>query len=130
MRTELPPQGSGLFDSMRVLLANLIGIAYNRLDLLSTDLEEEWQRLISLLVMMLVALFSLGLGIILMAVLIAVAFWESNRLGILTVLILLFFAGGAVAWRSVNRARKNRSRLFAASLEELSKDHQQLTLRP
>lgn len=130
MSPETPPQSRGLFDSMRIVAASLVAIAYTRLDLLSQDLEEEWDRLVSLLIMLLAALFCLGLGIILMAVLIVVAFWESSRLTVLTGLIVLFFAGGAIAWRLVIRERRNKPRLFTASLEELSKDHQHLTIRP
>ena len=130
MPPETPPQSRGLFDSMRIVAASLVAIAYTRLDLLSQDLEEEWDRLVFLLIMLLVALFCLGLGIVLMAVLIVVAFWESSRLTVLTGLIVLFFAGGAIAWRLVIRERRNKPRLFTASLEELSKDHQHLTIRP
>lgn len=130
MSAELPPENRGLFDSIRILAASLVAIAYTRLDLLSQDLEEEWERLIALLVMLLVALFCLGLGIILMAVLVVVAFWESNRLAVLSGLIVLFFAGGGFAWSRVVKERKNKRRLFSASLEELSKDHRHLTLRP
>lgn len=130
MTPETPPKSRGLFDSMRIVAGSLVAIAYTRLDLLSQDLEEEWDRLVSLLIMLLVALFCLGLGIVLMAVLIVVAFWESSRLTVLTGLIVLFFAGGAIAWRLVIRERRNKPRLFTASLEELSKDHQHLTIRP
>lgn len=130
MLPETPPESRGLFDSMRIVAGSLVAIAYTRLDLLSQDLEEEWDRLVSLLIMLLVALFCLGLGIVLMAVLIVVAFWESSRLTVLTGLIVLFFAGGAIAWRQVIRERRNKPRLFTASLEELSKDHQHLTVRP
>ncbi|MHB0990029.1 MAG: phage holin family protein [Burkholderiales bacterium] len=129
MTSETPPENSGIFDSLRILAASLIAIAYTRLDLLSQDLEEEWERLVSLLIMLLVALFCLGLGIVLMAVLIVVAFWESNRLAVLSGLIVLFFAGGGIAWRLVIRERNNKPRLFTGSLEELSKDHQHLTVR-
>jgi hypothetical protein len=38
----------GLFDSLKVLTATLIAIAHTRLELLSTELEEEWLRLSAL----------------------------------------------------------------------------------
>ena len=129
MSEETHRESKGLFDSLRILTASLVAIAYTRLDLLSTDLEEEWERLVSLLIMMLVALFCLGVGVVLLTILIVVAFWDSYRLQVLTGLAALFLTGGAVAWRLVTRQRKNKPRLFTASLEELAKDHQQLTTR-
>ncbi|MHB1675978.1 MAG: phage holin family protein [Sulfuriferula sp.] len=129
MSEEIPMESKGLFDSLRVLAASLVAIAYTRLDLLSTDLEEEWERLVSLLIMMLAALFCLGVGVVLMTILIVVAFWDSYRLVVLTGLTALFLIGGVAAWQFVTRQRKNKPRLFTASLEELAKDHQQLTLR-
>lgn len=116
-----------LFESLKTLSASLVSIAHTRLELLSTDVAEERECLISLLVMGLVALFCLGVGIVLLAILIAVAFWESHRLMALGGLTGLFLAAGAgVGWLAMHKAR-TRPRLFAASLAELSKDRHHLT---
>lgn len=130
MSDELPPEKKGLFESLRGLAASLVAISHTRLDLLSTDLEDEWERLISLLVTMLVALFCLGIGVILTTVLIVVAFWSSYRLSVLTGLTVLFLAAGAISWTRAAGQRTNRPRLFTASMAELAKDHQQLNTRP
>lgn len=130
MSDELPPEKKGLFESLRGLAASLVAISHTRLDLLSTDLEDEWERLISLLVTMLVALFCLGIGVILTTVLIVAAFWSSYRLSVLTGLTVLFLAAGAISWTRAVRQRTNRPRLFSASMAELAKDHQQLNTRP
>ena len=39
----------GLFDSLKVLAATLLAIAHTRLELLSTELEEQWVWLSSIL---------------------------------------------------------------------------------
>jgi uncharacterized membrane protein YqjE len=117
----------GLFESLKALSASLVSIAHTRLELLSTDIAEEREHVISLLVMGLVALFCLGVGIVLLAILIAVAFWESHRLmalGGLTGFFLL--AGAGLVWLALHKAR-TKPRLFEASLAELSKDRQHLT---
>jgi len=117
----------GLFESLRTLSASLVGIVHTRLELLSTDIAEEREHLITLLLLVQLALFFLGVGILLLALLIVVAFWESHRLlalGGLTGLFLLASAGSA--WFAVHKTR-TRPRLFAASLAELSKDRQHLT---
>ena len=93
---------------------------------MSTDIAEEREHLTTLLVLGLVALFCLGVGVVLLAILIAVAFWESHRivaLGGLTGFFLI--AGAGLAWLAMHKAR-TKPRLFDASLAELSKDRQHL----
>jgi len=117
----------GLFESLRVLAGSVVGIVHTRLELLSTDIAEERAHLTSLLVMGLVSLFFLGVGVVLLAILIVVAFWESHRLAALGGLTGLFLiAGAGLAWFAMHKAR-SRPRLFEASLAELSKDRQQLS---
>jgi uncharacterized membrane protein YqjE len=116
-----------LFESLKTLSVSLVGIVHTRLELLSTDIAEEREHLITLLLLVQLALFFLGVGVLLLALLIVVAFWESHRLlavGGLTGLFLLASAG--TAWLAVHKTR-TRPRLFAASLAELSKDRQHLT---
>lgn len=83
----------------------------------------------SVMVMMLVALFCLGVGVLLLAILVVVAFWDSYRLPVLVGLTGIFLAGGVAAFSFARHQIRTKPRLFAASLAELSKDRQQLTLR-
>ena len=130
MSEETTGGSKGLFASLQGFAASLVAIAHTRLDLLSTDMEEERERLASLLLMALVALFCLGVGVVLMVILIAVAFWDSDRLLALGGLTGIFLAGGVAAWGFALHKLRTKPRLFAASLAELSKDRQQLTPRP
>jgi len=129
MAEESHAASGGLFESLKTLSASLVGIVHTRLELLSTDIAEEREHLITLLVLVLLALFSLGVGVVLLALLIVVAFWESHRflaLGGVTGLFLLASAG--TAWLALYKTR-TRPRLFEASLAELSKDRQHLSSR-
>lgn len=117
----------GLFGSLKTLSASLIGIVHTRLELLSTDIAEEREHLITLLLLVQVALFFMGVGVLLLALLIVVAFWETHRLVALAGLTGLFLiAGAGTAWFAMHKTR-TRPRLFEASLAELSKDKQHLT---
>ena len=122
--------GDGLFVSLKALSANLLGIVQTRLELLSTDIAEERERIVTLLVLALGALFSIGLGIVLLAILVVVALWESNRLFALGGMIVLFLMAGAViGWIVLNKLR-SAPRPFDASISELKKDRQELNTRP
>lgn len=127
MAEESHAAAGGLFESLKTLSASLIGIVHTRLELLSTDIAEEREHLIAFLLLALLALFCLGVGVLLLALLIVVAFWESHRLVALGGLTGLFLiAGAGMAWLALHKAR-TRPRLFAASLAELSRDRQHLT---
>ncbi len=119
----------GLLDSLTTLAATLVAIAHTRLDLLSTDLEEEREHLLSLLVLTLAALFCLGVGVVLAAILLVVAFWDTHRLLVLGALTGFFLAAGMAAWGYATHRARTKPKLFAGSLSELFKDGQHLVSR-
>jgi len=127
MAEESHAAAGGLFESLKTLSGSLVGIVHTRLELLSTDIAEERAHLTTLLVLGLVALLCLGVGVVLLAILIAVAYWDSHRLAALGGLTGFFMiAGAGLAWLALHKAR-TKPRLFDASLAELSKDRQHLT---
>lgn len=115
----------GLLGSLKRLTNTCIGIVHTRLELLSTDLEEGRERLISLLAMTFVALFCLCFGMVLLAILIVVLFWDTHRLLVLSLLTGLFILTGGIIGALALRALKSMPRMFEASLAELVKDHQE-----
>lgn len=116
----------GLFVSIKNMAATLVAVVHTRLDILSTDLEEGRERLISLLVMAFVSLFCLCVGVVLLAIFIVVAFWDTHRLLVLGLLTSIFLVAGAILCGLAVSALKAMPRLFKASLIELSKDKQHL----
>ena len=129
MSEQAPGGSKGLLESLTTLAATLVAIAHTRLDLLSTDLEEEREHVLSLLVLALVALFCLGVGVVLVTILLVVAFWDTHRLLVLGSLAASFLAIGVAAWGFAIHKARTKPRLFAASLSELMKDRQQLVSR-
>src|SRR4030042_69997 len=116
----------GLFDSLKVLAATLLAIAHTRLELLSTELEEERVRLSSMLVWTLAALFCAGLGVVLATLFVVLALWDIHRLLALGIPAILFLLGAVVAWLIVRGKARAKPRLFAASPAELSQDRKGL----
>ena len=93
-----PSRRGGLFDSLKVLTATLIAIAHTRLELLSTEFEEERLRLSSMLGWTLGALFCAGLGGVLATLFVVLALWDTRRLLALGIAAILFLLGAALAW--------------------------------
>lgn len=130
MADESHAAAGGLFDSLKTLSGSLAGLVQTRLELLATDIVEERVHLTRLLVLGLLALFCFGVGVVLLAMLIVVVFWDTHRLAALGGLTAFFLAAsaGLVAF-ALHKAR-TRPRLFEASLAELSKDRQHLNAGP
>ncbi len=120
----------GLVDSLTATATTVVAIVHNRLDLLSTDLEEEREHLVSLTLFALAAFFCLGVGVVLAASLLVFAVWDSHRLLALGGLSLLFVGAGAAAIAVALKKIKAKPRLFSSSLAELRKDRQWLAPRP
>jgi uncharacterized membrane protein YqjE len=120
------PQRGGLLASLRVLLATLIETLHTRLELLRVELEEEKLRLIRLLAYCAAAFFLLGAGTVFFAIFVAVAFWDDHRLLVLGIFTAVFLGGGLAALFFAAQTVHAKSRLFAASLAELARDHREL----
>ena len=116
----------GLVASVKNIANTVLAITRSRLELLSTDLEEGWVRLVSLLVMAFVALFCICFGMVLLAIFVVVTFWDSHRLLVLGSLTGLFLVSGLVLAVLAMRALKAMPRLFETSIVELAKDQEQL----
>lgn len=130
MSDKTPGESRGLLESLSTLAATLVAIVHTRLDLLSADVEEDRAHMLSLLVLALAALFFIGVGVVLAAILLVVAFWDSHRLLALGSLAGFFLAAGVGVWAYALHKARTKPRLFAASLSELLKDRQQLVSRP
>ena len=123
-----PPQGHslGMFDSLRQLLGTLVGIAQTRIELLGTEVEEQVARLTSMLLWAIVSLFLAFTTVVLMAVAVLVAFWDTNRILAAILLAAGFAVLALISWLRVRAVARGRPHLFQATLEELAKDRHRL----
>jgi len=116
----------GLLGSLKSITALAVAIAHNRLNLLSTDLEIAREQTVSVLMMVLVALFCLCFGALLLALFVVVIFWDTHRLIALGSMTGLFMLIGALCLWRVIKALKAMPANFEASLAELAKDYKVL----
>lgn len=112
--------------SAKRLLSTLTSIVSARLELLANELHEERLHLTQMLLFSALALFCFGMAVLLLTIFVVVLFWDDHRLAVLGVLCATFFALGAVMALLLRSKAQARSKLFSASLAELSKDREQL----
>jgi uncharacterized membrane protein YqjE len=123
------PSGKGLLESLTTLTTTLVAVAHTRLDLLVTDLDEDRAHFLALLVLTQALLFCVGIGVVLTTITLVVAFWDSYRLQVLGGMAATFLGAGVILWAIARHKVRTRPRLFAGSLAELRKDHEQLEER-
>jgi uncharacterized membrane protein YqjE len=112
----------GLLGSLRSALANLIELARTRLELFSVEMEARLLSSRQVMLWSVVALFSASLAMLMLAFTVLIIFWDTHRL-LAAGLITAFFAVLAAAAALVVRRRLHtRSRLLAATLQELKRD--------
>ncbi|MEY3419599.1 MAG: hypothetical protein RJA46_1370 [Pseudomonadota bacterium] len=116
-----------LFSALKNLVSTGASIAQTRLELISTDVQIARTRFLSLLVMLLFTLFFLFFGLVMLALLIVIYSWESDRMLALTLLTSGFLALGLVLALVVLRSLKTMPKLFEATIAELAKDRQELS---
>ena len=117
-----PVQESGLFASLRRLLATVLEIAQVRLELLGTEVELEKRRLFDGLLWGVVALLVLGVGLVLLCGFVALLFWEGYRLAAVGVMALLFLVGAVLLMREARHRLRNPTDMFVNSVAELKRD--------
>ena len=117
----------GLLGSLKTLAATLLGIGCTRLELLSSEIEEQRVWLSSILLWTLISLFCAAVGIVLVTTFLVVIFWDTYRLLTLFILAFVFLLGAIFSWQVALGKTRAKPKLFSTSLAELSKDHEQLT---
>jgi len=120
------PPVTGLFASVRDLLATALAIVHTRLELVTTEIEEELHRVAEILVWMFVVVFFAGLTVLMLAFVIVVAFWEEHRLLAASLTTLGFLAVTAVGLLVVRAKARARPKLLEATIEEIKRDREAL----
>ena len=117
---------TGLFASVRDLLATALAIVHTRLELVTTEIEEELHRVAEILVWMFVVVFFAGLTVLMLAFVIVVAFWDEHRLLAASLTTLGFLAVTAIGLLVVRAKARARPKLLEATIEEIKRDREAL----
>lgn len=121
------PRHEGLFASLKGLLGTSLGLLHNRLELLGIELAEERGHLLTLLAFGAAAFACLGAGLVFLAVLITLLFWDTHPILVLSLFSGIFLVAGWLALRQVLCHSRIGSKIFSTSLAELRKDRAALS---
>lgn len=116
-----------LLSSIKGLASTGASIAQTRLELLSLDVQIARSKFISLLVMIIGALFFLFFGLVMLALLIVIYSWETDRMMALGLLTAAFLSVGLILAFLIAQSLRKMPRLFEASIAELAKDREALS---
>ncbi|QWE05415.1 phage holin family protein [Polynucleobacter sp. JS-JIR-II-50] len=116
-----------LLSSIKGLASTGASIAQTRLELLSLDVQIARSKFISLLVMIIGALFFLFFGLVMLALLIVIYSWETDRMMALGLLTGAFLSIGLILAFVIIQSLRKMPRLFEASIAELAKDREALS---
>ena len=119
----------GLLASIRHFGATIIALVHTRIELLTTEVEEELQRGVNILLWMMLALLFGGLSILMFAVTLVIIFWDDHRVLVTALITAVFIITTAVMVYLANAHIKAKPRFMAASIEELKRDRAYLERR-
>jgi uncharacterized membrane protein YqjE len=115
-----------LLESLRGLARTFVALVQTRVEIFASEIDEERTRVGRILVLALTALFCAGLAVVLLVLLVAVLFWENNRLLAIGVLAGVFALCGLGALLALRAEVRQRPKFLAATLAELRKDEREL----
>ena len=116
-----------LLSSIKNLFSTGTSIAQTHLELISVDVKIARTQFISLLVMIVSALFFLFFGLVMLALLIVIYSWESDRMMALGLLAGTFLSIGLILALLIMQSLRTMPKLFEASIAELAKDREALS---
>lgn len=119
-----PPDTPGLLRSLRTFADGLLGSLYDRIELLSLELQEEKYRLVQVFIWISVMVFLAILATVFASLVLVVIFWDTARVAVIAALAgayLLALVAAAVGFR---RYLSRQPKPFAATLGELKKDRE------
>ena len=118
---EAPPE-AGLFASLRRMLATLSELLQTRLELVSVEVEEQLQYALELMLWSVAAIFFATTALLLLALTVVIAFWDSHRLLAAVLVTVAFLVAALAAALGVRRRLRRRPKFMAATVAELGGD--------
>ena len=130
MADELSETGAdrepGFFDSLKAVITDFAALLHTRLELASTELEEELERLKQMLLLAAVSLFCFSVGVILLTIFVVVLFWDTHRLLALGGLAAFYLIAGLIVALVMRNKAAALPKFLSATTSEFIKDRERL----
>ena len=126
---EHPQPTTGLFQSFSNFAGSLIAIAHTRLQLLTTELQEEVRQVGAILLWAFIAAFAAMLGLFLGALAVIFVFWDTHRIAASLEMIALFILIAIGAGLVLAKKLRDKPPMLDDTLAELAKDRDNLKAR-
>lgn len=110
---------------LRRLLADALELARLRLELFGVEAREDVSRLVALMVQAVLAAILLGFGLIFLALLLTLVFWDTHRVLAVGLATAAFWLVGLLLVLRVREHLRQGLRLFSSTLDELRRDEQE-----
>lgn len=120
-------RAASLLSSLKRMFVTLLEVAQTRLEIASTELEEERVRLQEIAIYSLIAVFFLGIGVVLATILLVMAFWDTHRLQVLGIGAVIYLVLGVASVLMVRNKSRSKPKAFSTTLAELRKDREHLS---
>lgn len=117
----------GMLDSVRACVATTASLVRTRLEIISTELEEQREWLQNLLLLAVAGIFCVSMGLVLVTLFVVALFWETHRNAVLGGFSALYLGVGIWAILALKSKLGARPKLFSTTTAELAKDEDRLT---
>ena len=121
-----PQSATGLFQSLSNFAGSLIAIAHTRLQLLTTELQEEVRQVGAILLWAFIAAFAAMMGLFLGALAVIFVFWDTHRIAASLAMIALFVVIAIGAGLMLAKKLRSKPPMLDDTLVELAKDRDNL----
>jgi uncharacterized membrane protein YqjE len=126
---EGPRPVHGLFQSLNNFLATFVAIVHTRLELLTTELQEEVRQVGAILLWAFIAAFAAMMGLFLVALAVIFVFWDTHRLAASVAMVGMFLVVAVVAGLILRHKLATKPPMLDDTLAEFAKDRDQLKAR-
>ena len=113
---------SQLLRSAVQLFGTVLEAAHTRAELLTTEVEEEIQRVARLLLLGFAALLAGILGALIAGFVVVIVFWDTYRLAAALAVLGVFLLAAIICGFAVRNELRARPGLFSATRNELARD--------
>jgi uncharacterized membrane protein YqjE len=116
-----------MMDSIRTTLATTAKVVRTRLEIFSTELEEQREWMQTLVLLAVAGLFFVSMGLVMLTFFVVAMFWDTHPVAVTGAFAGIYLGVGIWAVLMFRTKIKARPKFFQTTTQELAKDESQLS---